>query len=373
MSEGAKSSRPLVLGHLATMFIGQKENFSTEAIGFVLRKSPVARECLAGILTETCGWKGLVGRISNQVTAGEESRPDIGIYDPEGNLVAFLEAKFWAGLTEAQPVEYLKRLEEGKGKALVFLVPSLRVDSLLGELDSRVHGMGYGEWKTQGGIRVCQSKGKASIVVVSWNSILSALHSTCSRSGDQESVADIAQIEGLVREFEADGYAPMSAVELTDLETARRTMRLTDLCRKAIDAAHSKGVVTFENLRWTPTDYGAGRYVLLKKAGCWIGFDSSYWARFQASPLWMRFETTHFGLAAKVRNALQSLEVKSPARLFVREDGFVFVPLFVPPGLAEDAAVDSLVAQIKAVKGLLEASNMPDFVFKAKKNEGNVA
>ena len=45
-----------------------------------------------------------------QVTGDDATRPDLVGKDQAGREVLLIEAKFWAGLTENQPVSYLERL-----------------------------------------------------------------------------------------------------------------------------------------------------------------------------------------------------------------------------------------------------------------------
>ena len=114
-------------------------------------------------------------------------------------------------------------------------------------------------------------------------------------------------------------------------------------------------------------DYGAGRYVGMNKAGCWIGLDSDCWRRFQVSPLWMKFYATDWGRADQVRVALESFEFAVPPRLFVNDSGNLFVPIFIRPGASEETVVKGIVEQIRDISEVLDRSSMTDFKVHLKK------
>jgi hypothetical protein len=104
-----------LLSHLATKFAAHEENWATEALGYILRRSPVARDTV----------RDLVGKLgvalpaslvyANQVSGDDDARPDLVARDDQGTQRLLIEAKFWAGLTEHQPVTYLERLSLGQG------------------------------------------------------------------------------------------------------------------------------------------------------------------------------------------------------------------------------------------------------------------
>ena len=61
-----------------------------------------------------------------------EERPDLVGRTEHGEELLLIEAKFWAGLTEHQPITYLQRLPPGG--ALLFVVPEARLPSIWNEL-----------------------------------------------------------------------------------------------------------------------------------------------------------------------------------------------------------------------------------------------
>ena len=75
-----------------------------------------------------------------QVTGENNERPDIIGMNEKRNEILIIEAKFWAYLTENQPVEYIKRLQNSNYnglKVLTFICPDQRISSLKSELKRR--------------------------------------------------------------------------------------------------------------------------------------------------------------------------------------------------------------------------------------------
>ena len=133
-------SRPTLLEALATgaAFRGRTEDIAVEALGHILSTSEAARAALPDVVDTGGAPVGAIDRVRTQVTGEEGARPDLVGFDESGQERVLIEAKFGAGLTENQPVAYLKRLPDGQPSALLFVVPSARVESLWAELRRRV-------------------------------------------------------------------------------------------------------------------------------------------------------------------------------------------------------------------------------------------
>ncbi len=126
-----------VLAHLAAS-MPQKENLATETLAFILNRSPAARGALQSQVTALAGKIAPVARVTTQMAVGEESRPDIVLLAESGDTLGYIEAKFWAALTDAQPVEYVKRLSDAGGGVLMFLAPERRLPTLHTEVRERL-------------------------------------------------------------------------------------------------------------------------------------------------------------------------------------------------------------------------------------------
>lgn len=122
-----------LFGHLALRFGSHPENLATEALGYVLKKSAAARR---GFVASR-GTKG--PRLSDdlafetQCSDPELGRPDLAANDDGGHLRLLVEAKFWAGFTEHQPISYLDQLRPGG--VLVVICPDARTMSATSKRD----------------------------------------------------------------------------------------------------------------------------------------------------------------------------------------------------------------------------------------------
>ena len=125
---------------------------------------PAATQALAHILNASSdlarGFLGMLRQAEIEFEPGhiqaelghEDSRPDLTIHDDHGHVRAFVENKFWAGLTDAQPVSYLGDLPEDLPAALLFIVPQQRVTTVWNELKLRCSDAEL-EWQDGSGTR----------------------------------------------------------------------------------------------------------------------------------------------------------------------------------------------------------------------------
>ncbi len=137
-----------LFGHLASRLSSHPENIATEALNYVLDRSTVARRAFVQYaaqdgtdLPETLSFR-------TQETGDDVAIPDLVGLDREGRQVLLVEAKFWAGLTENQPVSYLKRLPSGIDGLLLFVAPATRFPTLWPELLRRCRDVGLAVGET---------------------------------------------------------------------------------------------------------------------------------------------------------------------------------------------------------------------------------
>jgi TrpR-related protein YerC/YecD len=124
-----------LFGHLVTRFSTGPENLATEALNYILNQSQVARKAFSEFFSHFD--IPLPCDLSFQVQYNEkedQSIPDLVGFDQNGKKVLIGESKFWAGLTENQPVTYLRRLIKEDGVVLIVFAPSKRLTSLWAEL-----------------------------------------------------------------------------------------------------------------------------------------------------------------------------------------------------------------------------------------------
>lgn len=102
-----------LLSSLAFRFASHPENLAVEALAHILRASATARRAMVEAVT-AAGLE-LPGELTfdTQVSSDGLGQPDLVGFDDKRRGVLIVEAKFWAGLTEHQPVSYLQQLPVG--------------------------------------------------------------------------------------------------------------------------------------------------------------------------------------------------------------------------------------------------------------------
>jgi hypothetical protein len=133
-----------VFSHIVQKRLSQEsENVATEALAFVLRSHEAAHN---GMMKLIRGVDPRMPRLwfrTQQTEDGKQpggsSRPDMQGCDDAGQLHVLVENKFWAGLTENQPVSYLRILAECTQPTILLVVgPEARKETLWRELSRRL-------------------------------------------------------------------------------------------------------------------------------------------------------------------------------------------------------------------------------------------
>ena len=104
---------PTLFAQMALKFADHPENIAVEALGHILSQSPLARQGLEDVLRSGGSQIGSITRVETQLSGEDGARPDLAGFDEQGVIHLLIEAKFWAGLTDNQPNNYLARLSDG--------------------------------------------------------------------------------------------------------------------------------------------------------------------------------------------------------------------------------------------------------------------
>lgn len=342
-----------VLAHLAST-LSQKENLATEGLAFIVNRSVAARAALARELGRALDETLAIARVETQVGVSRESRPDLILHREDGTVLGFLEAKFWAALTAAQPVEYLRRLAESGGGALVIVAPERRLTILRAEVMERCSAASLGIEPS--GDRALRGGGHR-IAFLSWSRLLATLAEATVE--DAAAASDLRQLTGLCAQFESEGFVPFTREDLDDLDVPRRVLALGNLVNDIVDNAAANGVLSTKGLRPTHSLWGTGRYVGFASAGCFFGLSHWLWSVRGRSPMWLRFPVSTWGRADELRQILKPWAAQDPPRAYVDEDDrVVSVPILLLAGAEKDAVVKHAVAQLREVDALMRAAGM---------------
>ena len=191
-----------LFGHLAMRFSAHPENLATEALHYVLSGSDVARSAFVRYFNQAGLSLPEMLTFQTQDHAEDQAIPDLVGLDTALRPVLICEAKFWAGLTDNQPVTYVRRLPKETDSILAFIAPGRRIAPLWPELlrrcqcteiavsDARQLADDY---------RVAKLGPQQLLAIVSWASLLDALLRPLELQHQSTIAADVAQLRGSVR------------------------------------------------------------------------------------------------------------------------------------------------------------------------------
>jgi len=347
-----------VFGHLALQFAMHPENLATEALGFILRHSMSA----SGAFTEFIRLAGVDCPedldYETQQVGVEQSIPDMKCRDEEGRLRVIVENKFWAGLTDNQPVTYIRELPTSVPGVVLFVVPEARIRIVWDELLSRCRAaeISLGNVRQHTHMTSVALDGKHYVAITSWGNLLRTLATATTSAGEIDSHSDIAQLQGLCKTMDEEAFLPLRGDELTNLEMARRIINYSDLPLDIATEAESRGYCSKKGFRATPLRYGSGIYIGIGAYTPWLGFDAEAWFRSGVSPLWVNF-SPRYSASSEIKERLLRFRTATPPRCFDFA-GQVSVPIFLTVGVEKHRIVEDAVRQIGELAN--ELATMPE-------------
>ncbi len=349
-----------LFGHLALRFASKPENLATEALCYVLERYPSAANAFVGFLQHMGVKLHIPIKFKTQPATPEGSIPDLVGTDPEGRRVFIVEAKFWAGLTEHQPVTYIKELPQDSPSVLLFIAPRLRFTTLWPELLERCKAASLpvkDETVATGEARYRKIGDQHLLALASWRAILVILLEALEAEGNQAGAADVRQIQGLSERMDSQAFLPLCSEELSP-QIARRTMQYCQLIDEIMNTMQNQGIGVWKRIGYDISRAALGRYVLIGNNGCYIHFNPDLWARIRSTPLWLLIQGENWEkpITASTIEALGPLEHEDPPRL-VRDGSDVLVPLSIPLSVEHDTVVSSLANQICEVASLLRKAS----------------
>ncbi len=356
-------SHETILGHIVSRRLSrQYEDTATEALAYLLRTCSEAHTALVDLLREACpGELESELRFETQLKQ-DSSRMDLAAIGEDERRAVFVENKFWAGLTNGQPVRYLELLAEGRTPTILLVVaPQLRVDTLWSELKRRLRAAGGSFEELTSSALSSRYAHVASVgegrrlAITSWTMLLQAISE---RVADKPRVlADLEQLRGLCKAADSQAFVPLDPEELTDQRIPTRLINYAELVRAIVEKARAKGFINRKSLRPSHNWGRVGRFIRFGSTkedgvGAWIGVDFPRWKRCGRSPIWIRWRPGPFGQAERVRPRL--IRWARKLGYFVDDDGKYLALAFDLKTMCErQDVIDSGVALIKEVGELL--------------------
>ncbi len=349
-----------LFGHLVTHFSSSPENLATEAFCFLLNRSQVAREAFRSLLNHFHIALPANVKYETQDSGSDGAIPDLVGRDSEGKSVLYGESKFWAGLTDHQPVTYLKRLCESDGKALIFLAPAIRFPTLWPELLRRCNNAGLQTAEVESDIaeiKFWKIQDNYALLLMSWQVVLNAMHQALEAEGDREMISNLMQFQGLCAKMDQTAFLPVRSEELTS-NIGGRIIQYLDIVDEVTEQLISKGLAVKKGYHAASSRGIYVQYVRAKGNAYALSFSPVLWTKYAATPLWLGITKTvapgQWGYDAEAREKLKCLEMETPPRLFKEEkDYYLYVPLFVETGVERSEVIRVIIQQIKEIFDLL--------------------
>lgn len=352
-----------VLSHLTNQFATQPENIATEALSFILGRSPHARRSLATMVRALGGAASTDhGDLLFESQFAEQmgARPDL--VGKTSDLVARLlvEAKFWAGLTDSQPVGYLKNvLANDITGCLFFVAPAERIESLWPELLRRISAAGMAPTSAidPGARGRSVLAGRHVMALVSWRELIAVMLEAVQSASDAHCAEDLRQLNALCEQMDTTAFLPLHPEELTS-NLGRRVVQFGLLIDDLTSTLVLRGLGDVKRLRPVGGLGYYGRYLRLKGHAAFLHFSAPNRAEFGDSPLWLGVMGADWKQSPFVANPLTSAGIA-----FRQRDKWCLLPLHMKTGVEREAVVADGLSQLlnvaDALPSVVPTANVP--------------
>lgn len=331
-------------------FSQENENVATDALAFIVHSSEAAR---SGLMKLLCGIAPDLPSLRFRTQQTEASvRPDMWGLDGSTPRV-FIECKFWAGLTENQPVAYLRLLARcTEPTVLLVVVPAARQETVWRELLRRL-----GDDQVSASIRdpsagifrMADTGIGPTLALTSWAKLLSAIEAELADEPQRRN--DLLQLRALCDAADRNAFVPVSSTELSNQRTPAFILQLSSIAQGAVDLGVTEGVLSIDGLRPASSWERIGRYVSFptgQGVGAWFGTDFHLWRQHGGTPLWLVFSPTDFGRALEVRVVLEPWTEREGIVSVVENDQFA-VGIDLETGEEMSRVVRSIVDRLRDI------------------------
>lgn len=263
-----------LLAHLYPRIKGSQEDVATFSLGYILEQSSLLNEVFTRLISRKLGIK-VSNRLTYRCQDADSSygRPDIAAYH-EGQLKILCEAKFYAGLTNNQPVSYIKRLSKYNESGLIFICPRDRMVSLWDKLKKIASEAGFEEKAVS---EYIVSYDNVHLSIISWNEILSELILNAAER-EPERLGDLRQLEGFCEKIDSESFVPFRPEEF-GAQLARDIDRYYQVVDEVYNqlTTHAELNPETKGLKMTSKWQGYIRYLRLKGYGVGVCFLRDCW------------------------------------------------------------------------------------------------
>lgn len=355
-----------VFSHIIQKRFSQvNEDVATDAFSFILDSSEVARKGVLKLI------RGIVPdmpdlRFRTQQTEGS-IRPDMWGFDG-AEIRIFIENKFWAGLTDNQPVSYIKQLAKYNNQPTVLLmvVPAAREQTIWRELIYRLEEAKVTVSDSQTAPGIVQSVKTVDgpiLALTSWSRLLSILE--IETAEDQGYRNDLLQLRSLCDAADSQAFVPFSPKMTTDQRTPAFILQLSHVIQTSVESAVTKGILNTKKVLPQASWDRIGRYINFhnKEVSAWIGIRFDLWKQLGGTPLWLVFSPGKYCRGAEVYPLLQPWAIENNIIFSKDSNDEVAIGLDLLVGEEKDEVVRDIVERLSEIgdilSGLIKIENNP--------------
>ncbi len=333
-----------LMAYLVPRLTRQVENAATDALGYILNKSPEAMQALNNLLQQGDFGIEPIARVETQVTYEDRSRPDMAGYDKNNVKRLLVEAKFWAALSEDQASGYSLQFDQPGRALLLFVAPETRIPTLWAsitrqmEKQSRLEVIG-----SPPGLKRAEVIGtELHLMLVSWVRLLDSI---AALAGDNAVGNDIQQLRGLTQKQDTQAFLPVHSEELSPY-LGRRIVWYSQLADHVVGSRGvPEGWMDIHRRQATSQRYGYGRYFRFTgvEGDLWFGVNHERWATGGDTPLWLR-------VADETQVNFDEIGKELNVRIEDR-----WIPIHLKLGVEYLEVLDDVVSQLKAIAKIVGA------------------
>lgn len=355
-----------VFSHIIQKRFSQvNEDVATDALAFILESSESAcngmMKLLRGIVPELPALRFKTQQMEGGI------RPDMwGFADNQPRV--FVENKFWAGLTDNQPVSYLNKLATyPQPTVLLVIAPAAREQTLWRELKQRLTAAGIvtSDRPSAAGIpAVLDTQLGPVLAITSWTGVLSILEHEC--VDEPTSRGDLVQLRALCEAADSNAFSPISRDELSNQRLPAFILELSSVLQEAINKAVRKQILNLKGTMPQASSERIGRYSFFEcsdtvenRPGAWLGVHFRLWKKHGGTPLWAVFHDSEWGQAGAARQAIEPWASREGVLTATDEDGSFVVALDIPAQEEKSCVVDAIVERLDGLCKALAGQATP--------------
>lgn len=292
------------------------------------------------------------------------AQPDLIGSDEHGNRNLIVEIKFWAGLTENQPITYLKALPSGTPGILLVICPAQRIEVLWEKLVTKVAESSLNHGATtrmESGFLYCPVNDQHHMVALSWRQLLGVLRREAETANDYTFLSDTTQLQGLCDRMDSQAFLPLHPDHIGS-DVGMRIQHFANIVDELVAEMRMNHDADTTGLS---TGGGQSTYVRFFRLGVFgLGFQYSprYWSQYGDTPFWLKLDflsgPAGWSEASWISKGLDKLPSGKYYRIPYGDEGNI-VGLNVPTGVEHEGVLNALIEQVKEVVTIV-ASAQPE-------------